>query len=77
MVLGTNAILAYMISELGDSVVGRLHWGGRNLKLAAFQTIFHVLPNAAWVSLTYSLIFLLVCWLLVLPFYRKRIFLRI
>jgi predicted acyltransferase len=78
LVLGTNAILAYMISELGDSVMNKAHTAsGTTLKIAAFHAITAQVPAANWSSLLYSLIFLLVCWLLVVPFYWKRIFLRI
>ena len=38
LVFGTNAILAYMISELGDSIVRTIHTSaGIDLKLAAFK----------------------------------------
>jgi predicted acyltransferase len=78
LVLGTNAILAYMISELGDSVVRLVHTSpGTNLRAATFHAIATVVPDPGWSSLFYSLVYLLACWLLVLPFYRKRIFLRI
>ncbi|HEY4355000.1 MAG TPA: DUF5009 domain-containing protein [Acidobacteriaceae bacterium] len=78
LVFGTNAILAYMISELGDSVMSKFHTSsGATLKMAAFHAITTHIPAANWASLLYSLIFLFLCWLLVVPFYRKRIFLRI
>jgi predicted acyltransferase len=77
LVFGTNAILAYMISELGDGVLRTVHVSGVSIKRAAYPAITHFVPNPAWASLVYSLLFVLVCWLLVLPFYRKRIFLRI
>ncbi len=77
LVLGTNAILAYMISELGASLMFRFHTGsGASLKNAAYGAIASHLPPS-WASLLYSLGYLLICWLLVLPLYRKRIFLRI
>ena len=78
LVFGTNAILAYLISELGDSLLRaiRLHTGV-NLKQAAFRIILQAIPHPGWASLLNSLAFLFLCWLLVLPFYRKRIFLRI
>lgn len=78
LVLGTNAILAYMISELGDSTLRAIHpFPGVNLKQAGFRWIAHVTPQPHWASLLYSLLYLLLCWLLVLPFYRRRIFLRV
>ena len=78
MVFGTNSILAYMISELGDSVLHSIHTGtGTNLKAAAYQAITKIVPDPAWSSLLYSVGFMALCWLPVLVFYRKRIFLRI
>ena len=78
LVLGTNAILAYMISELGDSILRLIHTRtGADLKRAASNAIFQAVPQPAWASLLYSLLYLLLCWSLVYPLYRKRIFLRI
>ncbi len=78
MVFGTNSILAYMISELGDSVLHAIHTSaGIDLKTATYRAIASAVPNPAWSSLLYSLGYVLLCWLPVLVFYRKRIFLRI
>lgn len=78
LVLGTNAILAYLISELGAGLLESIHPSvGTNVMRAALQAIVRVFPSPEWSSLLYSLAYLLLCWLLVLPFYRKRIFLRI
>jgi predicted acyltransferase len=79
LVFGTNAILAYLISELGESVLTKLiHFpGGLNAKVTAYRAISSVTSQPWCASLIYSLVFVLICWLLVLPFYRKRIFLRI
>lgn len=78
MVFGTNSILAYMISELGDSVLHGIHTSaGIDLKTATYRAIASAVPDPAWSSLLYSLGYVLLCWLPVLVFYRKRIFLRI
>lgn len=78
LVFGTNAILAYMISELGDNLMGSIHTvSGMTLKAATFAAIHRAIPNPACASLFYSTTYLSLCWLAVLPFYRKRIFLRI
>lgn len=77
LVFGTNAILAYMISELGDAIVKTIQISGSSLKTLIYQMISTRIPSPAWSSLLYSFLFVLVCWLLVLPFYRKRLFLRI
>jgi predicted acyltransferase len=77
LVFGTNSILAYMISELGDSLTRVMHISGVPLKRAVYLAIASIVHQPAWASLIYSLLFVFICWLLVLPFYRKRIFLRI
>lgn len=77
LVFGTNAILAYMISELAEGLLRTIRYGGVPLRRLTYPAISAYVPYPAWASLLYSLLFVFVCWLLVLPFYRKRIFLRI
>ena len=78
LVLGTNAILAYLISELGDSTLSQIHLpSGLSVKATIQHAIVHLIPSPPWFSLINSLVFLAICWVLVLPLYRKRIFLRI
>ncbi|GAA3751881.1 acyltransferase family protein [Terriglobus aquaticus] len=78
LVLGTNAILAYLISELGATLLHVFHTGsGRPVGAVIGMAFFRWFSSPAIASLMYSLAFLLVCWLLTYPFYRKRIFLRI
>lgn len=78
LVFGTNAIVAYLISELGDSLLSAIHLSsGRNLKLAAFHAVTQLVPHPGWSSFLYSALYVALCWLLVLPLYRKRIFVRI
>ncbi len=78
LVLGTNAIAAYLISELGVSALSTIH-PSRNTNAygAAYHGIALLTPSPQWSSLWFSLAYLLLCWLLVLPLYRKRIFLRL
>ena len=78
LVLGTNAILAYMVSELGEGILKLIHFSsGSNLKQVVVTAITTAIPSPQWSSLLYALLFLASCWLLVLPFYLKRLFLRI
>ena len=79
LVFGTNAIAAYVLSEvmadcLENVRVGDhssvLHWTA--VHIAAFMPSFPALG-----SLAYSLLYVLVCWLIVLPLYRKKIFIKI
>jgi predicted acyltransferase len=78
LVFGTNAILAYMIAELGDNLMGSIRTSsGMTLKVATFGVVRGAVPYPNLASLLYSAAYLSLCWLAVLPFYRKRIFLRI
>ena len=78
LVLGTNAILAYMISELIDPLLRSIHLSsGLTLKFAITRSFLNAIPQPPLASLVYSSLYLLVCWLLVYPLYRNRIFLRI
>ena len=79
LVFGTNAISAYVLSELLAGCLGsvRLH-GGRNPLTACYLLIHQAVPDAAFASLLYSLGYVAVCWLVIyFALYRNRIFLKI
>lgn len=78
LVLGTNAILAYLISELADPLMRsiRTH-SGLSIKASVVGAFQHAIPHPGWCSLLYSVVYLACCWAITLPLYRKRIFLRI
>ncbi len=78
MVFGTNAITAYVFSELLSGGLDHvmvaphlnvLHW--------VYLQIAAVIPWPAVAALAYSLLYVLVCWLAVLPLYRRKIFIKI
>jgi predicted acyltransferase len=79
LVFGTNAITAYAISELMADCLDKVRVGPHsNVLRWTAEHIAAVMP--AWPalgSLAYSLLYVLVCWLLVLPLYRKKIFIKI
>jgi predicted acyltransferase len=78
LVFGTNAITAYVFSELLQSAFSSIHpRQNLNLQQMIYQSIQHVVPNPAFASLLYSLGFVAVCWLFVLVLYRRRIFIRV
>jgi predicted acyltransferase len=78
LVFGTNAITAYVLSELLASAIDNIHTGpGVNLQQTLYRSIHSVVPDAAFASLLYSLGFVLVCWLVVYPLYRQKIFIKI
>ena len=78
MVFGTNAIFAYVLSELLASALENIHISSTvNLQEAAYRAILHVVPNVPLASLFYSLAFVAVCWIPTYVLYRQRIFIKI
>ena len=81
LVFGSNAIAAYMVSELlpGISELFPFYRGrtedGR-LRLAP-QSLFELLPDPAWAAFAYSLLFTAVCFIPVWVLYRNKIFLKV
>ena len=83
IVFGSNAIAAYMVSELLDGCVTLTHlhinYLGKmvdpiyywNLKLLAW------IPNPGWGAFAFSLSYALVCFIPVWLLYRKKIFLKV
>jgi predicted acyltransferase len=81
LVFGSNAIAAYMVSELlagGISTI-LLHDGDktRNLQEWIYYHWFFPLINPSFGSLMYAITFVLVCFLPVLLLYRKKIFIKV
>jgi len=78
LVFGTNAISAYVFSELLQSTLSSIH-PRQNLNFQQFlyRSIQHVVPNQAFASLLYSLGFVAICWLFISVLYRRGIFIRV
>jgi predicted acyltransferase len=72
-----NAITAYVISEVMADCLSHVHIGPHNVLYWVYEHIAAVVPWPSVASLTYSLLYVFVCWLLVLPLYRKKIFIKI
>ena len=79
LVFGTNAIAAYVLSELMSACLGNVRVGAHsNVLRWTAEHIAALMPSyPALGSLAYSLLYVLVCWLIVLPLYRKKIFIKI
>lgn len=78
LVFGTNAITAYVFSELLAGAIDNIHLqSGGNLQQRLYHSILGMVPDPALASLLYSLGFVAVCWLPVYVLYRKRIFIKI
>jgi predicted acyltransferase len=78
LVLGTNAIAAYVLSELLPGVMSLIHMQpGINLQRWIYYKILETIANPSMASLIYSLGFVGFCWLVIFTLYRRRIFLKI
>jgi predicted acyltransferase len=78
LVFGMNAIAAYVLSELLPGILENIHVGPNvNVLHWFYLSILHVIPNAAFASLLYSLAYVAVCWAPMFLLYRRRIFFKI
>ena len=78
LVFGTNAIFAYVLSELLGALIGTIHVSRTmNVQEWLYQSVHAVISNVAFASLLYSLGYVAFCWLVTYVLYRKRIFLKI
>ena len=77
LVFGTNAIFAYVLSEVLGSLTWFFRVGRLSVTAWCYTQIHTVISSPGGASLIYSIVFVLVCWLLTLPLYRKKIFLKL
>jgi predicted acyltransferase len=78
LVFGTNAITAYVFSELMSSAVAVFHRDAAfSYQQWIYGNFFQQIFNPAFGSLLYSIAFVIVCWLVVYVLYRRRIFIKL
>lgn len=78
LVFGTNAITAYVFSELLSSAVADFHIGSQlSIQQAVYSRFFLHIGSPAFGSLVYSAVFAGICWALVWQLYRRGIFIRL
>jgi predicted acyltransferase len=81
LVLGSNAIAAYMFSELLPGVLHNIHFvsGGTRTDVIAFvfDHVFAHVPDPGWAAFAYSVSFTAVCFVPMWMLYRSRIFLKV
>ena len=82
LVLGTNAIAAYVLAEVIAHWIGRMEVVQADGSVVSWQEwiyrhFFVGLGGPANASLLYALVFLALCWAAMWVLYRKRIFLKI
>jgi predicted acyltransferase len=82
IVFGSNAIVAYMVSELLPGILDNINVtsaGGKpiSLETAIFNNVFAQIPNPHLAAFAYSVSFTAVCFIPVWILYRKKIFLKV
>jgi predicted acyltransferase len=78
LVFGTNAIAAYVLSELLPGALDLIHPQPHVPFLRWFYLeILHAIPYAPMASMVFCILFAAVCWLPIYAMYRRRIFLKI
>jgi predicted acyltransferase len=81
VVFGSNAIAAYMFSELLPAVLQNVRFivaGQRTNALAfVFDHVFAHVPDPGWAAFAYSVSFAAVCFVPIWMLYRRRIFLKV
>jgi len=81
LVLGSNAIVAYMFSELLGSTLGSIDFivDGRRTDVLAwlFNHAYAHIPDPGWAAFAYSVSFLAVCFVPMWVLYRKKIFIKV
>jgi predicted acyltransferase len=81
LVFGSNAIVAYVISEELYVLLVQIHFddGGKpsNPLRYVFQHVFMHIPDPGWRSFAYVVVYTAVCFLPVWLLYRKKIFVKI
>ncbi len=81
LVFGSNAITAYMISEVLPGALNAIHIrAGRRLIPLLFWVRYHIfthIQNAGWSAFAYSVSYTAVCFIPVWIMYRKKIFVKV
>jgi len=78
LVFGTNAITAYVLSELLSSAVSDFHVNAaQSFQQFVYSGFFYHIGTPAFGSLVYSILFAAVCWIPAWLLYRRRIFIKL
>jgi len=77
VILGMNAITIYMISELLETILTMVRWGGLSLKALIFQIAFAPLASPTNASLLYAIAYVLVMYAIAYKMYKMDWFLRV
>ena len=78
LVFGMNAIAAYVLSELGSAPLWAIDVSPHvNVGAWIYARSFAHIHPAGMGSLAYSITYTMVCWLIMLIFYKKKIFIKV
>ena len=81
LVFGSNAIVAYMVSELLPGIFDLFRFTKndhpQSLETLIFQNVFAHIPNPGWAAFGWSVSFTAVCFIPVWILYRKKVFVKI
>ena len=81
LVFGSNAIVAYLISEVLFSTVNLIHWQQNGHLVTPgewlFSNIFAHIPDPGWAAFGWSVFVAALCFIPVLVLYKKKIFVKI
>jgi predicted acyltransferase len=77
IVFGSNAIAAYVFSELLSPILGDVTFHHKTLGAIIYSHVFAHVPDPAFGSLLYSLSYVAVCFIPALILYKKKIFIKI
>ncbi len=76
-VLGRNTLFIYLLSEIGNTVLGLARVDGQSLFMWLYLHAFRPLAGAANGALAYALLYMLACWLFAWVLDRRRIYIRL
>jgi predicted acyltransferase len=82
LVFGSNAIVAYMFSELMPGILEHISVSAgprlrEDVNIWIFSHVFAHVPDPGWAAFSYSVSFTAVCFLPVWVLYRKKIFMKV
>jgi predicted acyltransferase len=81
LVFGSNAIMAYMFSELFPSALDNIHFtaDGKHTNGLEYLSshVFAHIPNPGWAAFAYSATMTAICFVPVWFLYRKKIFVKV
>jgi predicted acyltransferase len=78
LVFGTNAIAAYVLSELLPGALNLIHpYAGVPFLRWFYESIVSIIPYQPVASIVFCIVFAAVCWLPIYVLYRRHIFLKI